>query len=162
MARATSTPDSRAMHDTHWSQKRHSDLEWSAGGELKAGQVFGPDSRMHSHATKSDGARPWSRAKPRRTASHVPVALHTRSRVGRPFDASLTDRRLSNEVTKPSTIGKLPAASTGEWRPLLTALATRLTVTGTVAPPDTIQTVSPTAISFASLSLEQHAAPTGR
>ena len=48
LARATSTPDSRAMHDTHCSQKRHSDLEWSAGGELHAGQVFGPDSRMHA------------------------------------------------------------------------------------------------------------------
>ena len=48
LARATSTPDSRARHDTHCSQKRHSDLEWSAGGELHAGQVFGPDSRMHA------------------------------------------------------------------------------------------------------------------
>ena len=36
---------------------------------------------------------------------------------GRRYDASVTDSMRSNEVTTPSTIGKAPFVSTGEYRP---------------------------------------------
>mmetsp|Transcript_17417 Transcript_17417/g.44621 ORF Transcript_17417/g.44621 Transcript_17417/m.44621 type:complete len:212 (-) Transcript_17417:457-1092(-) len=98
-----------------------------------------------------------------RKVSHVPDALHAARSGARPYLASVTFSNESKDVTMPSTTGKEPDDRTGECKPA--ALVADIAVTVCVmalAPAPAAQTRSPTATSLAFLSVEQHAAPTGR
>ena len=68
----------------------------------------------------------------------------------------------SNAVTMPSTTGKEPWVSTGEWRPVAFVLAIETIVVGTALPSLMVQMVSPTRTSLVSLRVAQHSDPTGR
>ena len=64
-----------------------------------------------------------------RKVSHVPVALQALRRGARPCLARVTLSIESTDVTTPSTIGKPPLVSTGEWRPVAsTEVALAVTV----------------------------------
>ena len=70
--------------------------------------------------------------KVRRKRPHEPVALQSGSRYLRVRPARETVSKSSKDVTTPSTTGKPPWVSTGEWRPLRAAVLLAVTADGAV------------------------------